>query len=78
MTLPLFIILAIAQFGGTYRSPVYPQGISCDPQTGILYNLEASGNPNTPLRTSSGCAVNVETGIISCSISPSNLNAAIQ
>ena len=64
--------------GGSFTSVIYPQGFSCDPVTGILYNLTATGNPYAPLRTPSGCTVNIETGKITCVAAPSGLTVAVQ
>ncbi len=59
-------ILALI-LGGSYTSPVYPQGISCDPVTGIIYNLQPANNPDGFIRVDSKCKVDRETGMISCS-----------
>lgn len=39
-------------------NPIYPQGFSCDPATGIFYDI-VTGNPN-------GCRADIETGIVTC------------
>jgi hypothetical protein len=71
------LVLILAQL--PFTSPVYPQGISCDPKTGILYTLTDSGDPYNPLRTPNGCRVNIETGQISCAVAPpSGLAVVVQ
>lgn len=72
LLLALAMVLQLPPNPSGYSSTVYPQGVSCDPQTGLLYNVQETS------RTPDGCRVDIETGAISCLEPPSGLMVAVQ
>jgi len=47
-------------------SSVYPNGLSVDAVTGVLYALAPTADPSVFIRTPSGCTTNFLTGAVTC------------